>query len=278
MNYNILFTPFKIGKMEVKNRLVLSPMGTNSGHIDGTIDNCLIDYFEERAKGGVGMIIMGNQFITKELAQGSIDGYLEDSYVIPKLTTLVESVHLYGAKIICQISCGTGRNAFVSMYGKPPVSASPNPSFFDPNVICNPLSYEDIQSIMKQFTYSARLAKDAGFDGVEIHGHAGYLIDQFMSPVWNKRNDEYGGSDENRARFPREIIRAIRSGIGTDMPIIFRISLDHRFKGGRTLEDSMPLIKLLEEEGVDAFDIDAGSYETIDYIFPTSYLGDACME
>lgn len=278
MDYSKLFTPFKIGNMEVKNRLVFSPMGTNSSHIDGTIANDEIDYFEERAKGGVGMIIMGCQFISEEYAQGSLEGILEHSYVIPQLTTICEAVHRYDTKIIAQVSCGTGRNAFPNMHGEPPMSASPIPSTFNPAVNCKPMSSEDIKDVMNKFANSAKLVKDAGFDGIEIHGHAGYLIDQFMSPLWNKREDEYGGSDENRARFPREIVRAIRGAVGPDMPILFRISLDHRFEGGRTLEDSMPLIKLLEAEGVNAIDIDAGSYETIDYIFPPAYLGDACMD
>lgn len=278
MDYSKLFTPFKIGNMEVKNRLVFSPMGTNSSHIDGTIANDEIDYFEERAKGGVGMIIMGCQFLSQEIAQGSLEGILEHSYVIPQLTTICEAVQRYGVKIVAQISCGTGRNAFPNMLGEPPISASPIPSTFNPDVNCRPMTYDDIQDVMKKFAHSAKLVKDAGFDAIEIHGHAGYLIDQFMSPIWNKREDEYGGSDENRARFPREIVRSIRGAVGPDMPILFRISLDHRFEGGRTLEDSMPLIKLLEEEGVNAIDIDAGSYETIDYIFPPAYLGDACMD
>lgn len=277
MDYSKLFTPFKIGSMEVKNRLVFSPMGTNTSHIDGTIANDEIDYFEERAKGGVGLIIMGCQFLSKEIAQGSLEGILENTYVIPQLTTACEAVHRYGAKIAAQISCGTGRNAFPNMFGEPPMSASPIPSTFNPSVNCRPMTYEDIQDVMRKFANSAKIAKDAGFDAIEIHGHAGYLIDQFMSPIWNKREDEYGGTPEKRSRFAREIVRSIRGAVGLDMPIIFRISLDHRFEGGRTLEDSMPLIKLLEEEGVDAIDIDAGSYETIDYIFPPAYLGDACM-
>jgi 2,4-dienoyl-CoA reductase-like NADH-dependent reductase (Old Yellow Enzyme family) len=245
MNYNKLFTPFKIGSMEVKNRLVFSPMGTNSSHIDGTIANDEIDYFEERAKGGVGLIIMGCQFLSQEIAQGSLEGILEHTYVIPQLTTLCESVHRYGAKIAAQISCGTGRNAFPNMLGEPPMSASPIPSTFNPNVNCRPMSYDDIQDVMRKFANSAKIAKDAGFDAIEIHGHAGYLIDQFMSPIWNKREDEYGGTPEKRTRFSREIVRSIRGAVGPDMPILFRISLDHRFEGGRTLEDSMPLIKLL---------------------------------
>ena len=278
MNYNKLFTPFKIGSMEVKNRLVFSPMGTNSSHIDGTIADDEIEYFEERAKGGVGMIIMGCQFLSQEIAQGSLEGILEHTYVIPQLTTVCEAVQRYGTKIVAQVSCGTGRNAFPNMLGEPPMSASPIPSTFNPKVNCKPMTYDDIQDVMNKFAHSSKLVKDAGFDAIEIHGHAGYLIDQFMSPIWNKREDEYGGSNEKRARFPREIVRSIRGAVGPDMPILFRISLDHRFEGGRTLEDSMSLIKLLEEEGVDAIDIDAGSYETIDYIFPPAYLGDACMD
>lgn len=278
MNYNNLFTPFKIGSMEVKNRIVLSPMGTNSGNIDGTISEDEIDYFVERAKGGTGLIIMGCQFLSEELAQGSMEGVLKNNYVLPKLTTLCENAHMYGTKIVAQISCGTGRNAFPSMYGEPPVSSSAIPATLNPEMTCHPLSVDEIKEIMDQFYNSATIAKNAGFDAVEVHAHAGYLIDQFMSPVWNIREDEYGGNAENRMRFAVEIVRSIRKAVGKDMPIIFRIALDHRFEGGRTLDDSMELLKILEREGVDAFDIDAGSYETIEYIFPPSYLGDACME
>lgn len=278
MEYNKLFTPFKIGSMEVKNRIVFSPIGINASNIDGTISIGEIDYYEERARGGAGMIIMGAQFISKDIAQGPLSGILEHTYVIPQLTTICEAVQRYGTKIAAQLCCGTGRDAFPNMNGEPPMSASPIPAAFNPEVNCRPMNYDDIQEFMKKFAHSAKIVKDAGFDAIEIHGHAGDLIDQFMSPIWNKREDNYGGTDEKRARFPREIIRSIRNAVGPDMPILFRISLDHRFEGGRILKDSMNLIKLLEEEGVDAIDIDAGSSEAIDYVFPPAYLGDACME
>jgi 2,4-dienoyl-CoA reductase-like NADH-dependent reductase (Old Yellow Enzyme family)/thioredoxin reductase len=278
MNYEKLFTPFKIGKMEVKNRIVMSPMGLNAGHFDGTIDKSEIDYWQERARGGTGMIITGCMFLTKDLAQGSLEGYLDRTYVIPPLTTLCESVQRYGAKICAQLSCGTGKNAFSNMYGDPPVSASEIPSMFNPDLKCHALTVEEIQQIMKQFSFSAKLLKDAGFDAIEVHAHAGYLVDQFMSAVWNKREDEYGGTLEKRMRFPVEIVQSIRSAIGPDMPILFRIACKHHFEGGRTLEESMPMLKILEEAGVDALDIDSGSYENIDYIFPPAYLGDACMQ
>lgn len=278
MEYNKLFTPFKIGSMEVKNRIVFSPIGVNCSHINGTISNDEIDYYEERARGGAGMIIMGAQFLSQDIAQGPLSGILEHTYVIPQLNTLCEAVQRYGTKITAQLCCGIGRDAFPNMNGELPMSASAIPLTFNPEVKCRPMSYEDIQDVMKKFAYSAKLVKDAGFDAIEIHGHAGDLIDQFMSPIWNKREDEYGGTDEKRARFPTEIVRSIRKAVGPDMPILFRISLEHRFQGGRTIEDSINLIKLLENAGIDAIDIDAGSSEAIDYVFPTAYLGDACME
>lgn len=278
MGYEKLFTPFKIGNMEVKNRIGISPMGTNSAFVNGRKDAQEIDYFIERAKGGAGIIYMGCQMLNQKIAQGSMEGYMDTFTVLPSLTSVCDGVHRYGTKIVCQLSPGTGRNAFPDTFGNPPISASPLPSVFNPDVLCHALTKEEIAEMMEGFKFSAGVAKDAGYDAIEIHAHAGYLIDQFMSPVWNKRTDEYGGSPENCARFPKEIIEAIKSVVGDTMPVIFRISLDHRFEGGRTIEDSMKLLKVLEEAGVDAFDIDAGCYETLDYIFPPSYLGEACME
>lgn len=110
---------------------------------------------------------------------------------------------------------------------------------------------------------------------IEVHAQAGYLVDQFMSAVWNKREDEYGGSPEKRMRFAVEIVQAIRGAVSPDMPILFRMACKHHFDGGRTLEETMPLLKILEDVGVDALDIDSGSYENIEYIFPPAYLGDA---
>lgn len=277
MDYSCLFTPFKIGNMEVKNRIGISPMGTNSAFTNGRKDAQEIDYFIERAKGGAGIIYMGCQMLNEKIAQGSMEGYLDTYTVLPSLTSVCDGVHRYGAKIVCQISPGTGRNAFPDTFGNPPMSASAIPSVFNPDVLCHALTKEEIAQMMEMFKFSAGVAKDAGYDAIEIHAHAGYLIDQFMSPVWNKRTDEYGGSPENCARFPKEIVEAIKSVVGNTMPVIFRISLDHRFEGGRTLEDSVKLLKVLEEAGVDAFDIDAGCYETLDYIFPPSYLGESCM-
>lgn len=275
--YEKLFTPMKIGKMEVKNRIAMSPMGTNSALANGRKTDNEIDYFIERAKGGAGMIVMGCQPLNEKIAQGSMEGYMDSFTVLPSLTSVCDGVHKYGAKIICQLTPGTGRNAFPDTFGNPPISASAIPSVFNPDMMCHALTVEEIKQMMEDFKFAAGVAMDAGYDGIEIHAHAGYLIDQFLSPVWNKRNDEYGGSPENNSRFAKDIYHAIRDTVGPDVPILFRISLDHRFEGGRDLAYSMEILKELEKEGIDAFDIDAGCYETLDYIFPPSYLGESCM-
>jgi len=275
--YAKLFEPMRIGKMLVKNRIVMSPMGTFTPMQDGTESEEGIRYYEERARGGVGMIITGSMFINEVTAQGGPTIALDNPRAIPKATVLCERVHRWGAKICISISPGTGRNGMPNIGERVPISSSEIPSFYDPNVICRALTTQEIREMMKDWANAAIFAKRAGFDAIEIHAHAGYLIDQFMSPIWNKRTDEYGGSLENRARFPVEIVKTVRAAVGEDMPILFRIALDHRFNGGRTIEDSIPLLKILEEAGVDAFDVDAGAYESMDYIFPPYYLGEACM-
>lgn len=215
MNYDALFTPFKIGRMEVKNRIVMSPMGTLMANRDGTFSENEIAYYEERARGGTGMIICGQGYLNAELGQG---------------------------------------------------------------VLGHALTIEEIAEMMKLWEYSAGLVRDAGFDAIEVHAHVGYLVDQFLSPIWNKRTDEYGGSPENRTRFATDIVDAIHRGAGSDFPVIFRLSLDHRNPGGRTLEDSIPILRVLDRHGCDAFNVDAGCYETIKYVYPPMYMGEASME
>lgn len=276
-DYMKLWQPIKINGMRLRNRIMLSPMGTFTPMQDGTDSEEGIRYYEERAKGGAGLIVTGAMFLTEKTAQGGPTLELFNSRAIPKATVMVERVHRWGAKMCLQVSCGTGRNGMPDIGERVPISSSPNPSFYNPEMICRPLETSEIKEIMNDFANAARFAVNAGFDAVEIHGHAGYLIDQFISPQWNTRTDEYGGSWENRTRFATEIVDSIRKVVGPKYPILFRISLDHMYKGGRTIEDSMPIIELLEKAGVDAIDIDSGCYETMDYIFPTRYTGEACM-
>lgn len=277
MNYDSLFTPFSIGNCEIKNRIVMSAMGTLMSNRDGTFSEDEIAYFEARAKGGTGMIIVGQGYLTADLGQGVLGHYWDHYHIVPSARALTNRCKAYGCKVFTQLSCGTGRNAN-EIHGKPPYSSSENTWVWDPKVKCHALTLEEIREIMKQWEYSAGLVRDAGFDGIEVHAHIGYLIDQFLSPIWNHRTDEYGGSPEKNARFALDIVDAIHRGAGNDFPVIFRMSLDHRIPGGRTLEDSQKILKVLEEHGVDAFDIDAGCYETIKYVYPPMYMGEACME
>jgi len=275
--YARLFEPMKIGKMNLKNRLVMSPMGTFTAMQDGTESEEGLMHYEECARGGIGMIITAHFFVNKVTAQGRPTVSPDNKRAIPKTTVLCERVHRWGAKICAQLSPGSGRNWMPGVVERVPISSSEIPAFFNPEIICRALTTEEIKESLKDWAVAAEFVKKAGFDAIQIHGHAGYLIDQFLSPIWNKRTDEYGGSFENRTRYAKEIVETVRGVVGPDMPIIFRIALDHRFPGGRTIEDSMPIIELLEKAGVDALDIDCGAYETLDYIFPTAYLGEACM-
>lgn len=277
-DYSPLFTPFKIGKMEVKNRIVLSPMGHNCSLPSGAKSDWEIDYYEERARGGVGMICTGCTPLTEKIGQGSHEGFLESDVVLPSFTDLCERVHRWGTKICLQITPGTGRNSFPNEFGEMPISASPIPLYFLPELKARPLEVDEIHDICKKAAFAAGLAVDAGFDAIEIHAHAGYLLDQFMSSCFNFRTDEYGGSVENRTRFIREMIAAVREVVGPDFPILVRIAVEHGWDGGRTIEEGVELLRWIEKAGVDAFDVDCGSYERLDYIFPPSYMGPACME
>lgn len=277
MNYDSLFTPFKIGNCEIKNRIVMSAMGTLMSNRDGTFSEDEIAYFEARAKGGTGMIIIGQGYLNADLGQGVLGHYWDHYHIVPSARALTNRCKAYGCKVFTQLSCGTGRNAN-ELHGKPPYSSSENTWVWDPNVKCHALTIDEIREIMKQWEYSAGLVRDAGFDGIEVHAHIGYLIDQFLSPLWNHRTDEYGGTPEKNVRFATDIVDAIHRGAGKDFPVIFRLSLDHRIPGGRTLEDSKTILKVLAEHGVDAFDIDAGCYETIKYVYPPMYMGEASME
>lgn len=276
IDYDVLFTPYKIGNVTIKNRIGMSAMGLFSANTDGSPSMFTSAFYEDRARGGTGLIIVGASMVSRAAANGITGMYWEDKAVIPHHTDIVERCHRYGAKAAIAIGVGSGRNAFLTMLdGRKPVSASAIPSRWDPNLLCHPLTVDEIHEYVAGYEQAAYRAKCAGYDIIEVHAHCGYLIDQFMSPLWNHREDEYGGSDENRARFAIEILEAIKRGAGPDIPVIYRIAPDHRVPGSRTLENCGPTFDILTKAGVDAFDCDAGCYDVIDYIFPTQYLGDA---
>ncbi len=272
--YQKLFERSHIGKMPLMNKIVMCPMTSNAWNADGSLSDDQIDYYEERARGGVGMIILEGQYISStidaSLASMTSSGTLAQSV---RWVLLAERIRGFGTKLCNQLVIGPGRNGMGADGALP--APSEVPLFFDPAKKTYAMTKDQIQAIVKAYADAAASSQSAGFDCVEIHAHGGYLLDSFMMKLWNHRTDEYGGTIENMARLPVEIVKAVREVVGPDYPIIFRMVAQHHFKGGRTLEESLEIIKMLDEAGVDAFDIDAGAYETWDWMFPPAYYGDA---
>ncbi|MBM4763180.1 FAD-dependent oxidoreductase [Bacillus sp. B15-48] len=267
----------RIGNLYLKNRMVMAPMGTFSENRDGYPSKAQIDYYEARAKGGVGMVIIEGQYVTNK-TDPWID-YITTADTDEQMkgwSLLAEAIHAHGSKMCLQLSCGLGRNAF-PFDDSQMVSASEVPSFYFPDMMCRALTIEEVHGIVDSYRRAARRALVAEADAVEIHAHAGYMIDQFMTPVWNKRTDEYGGSFENRMRLITEIYQAIREEVGPDYPILTRMAAYHDFEDGRTLEESIEIVQYLEKLGLDAIDIDLGCYERKQWIVPSIYAGTACM-
>lgn len=275
--YPKMFSRFKIKNMDLKNRIVMAPMGTFSEDRNGMPNAKQIEYYRARARGGAGMILLEGQYTTNKtdpwIDYVTIAGTQEQ---MKGWSLLAEACHAEGAKICLQLSCGLGRNAF-PFSDEQMVSASEVPSFYMPDKLCRALTIEEVHDIVAHYRLAAKHAIMAEADAVEIHAHSGYLIDQFMTPAWNKRQDEYGGNFENRMRLVTEIYHAIRSEVGEEFPILIRMAASHDFPGGRTLEESIEIVRYLEKLGIDAFDIDMGCYERKQWIVPSIYSGDACM-
>lgn len=258
--FNKLFAPGNIGTMKLKNRFVMPPMGTCLADVNGAASERLIDYYVERAKGGVGLIIVENTIVNSRYGiQITNQLRIDDYKYVPQLYELTEAVHSQGAKIAIQInSAGSGMRPHLSP-GIIPVSPSPVKADFQP-LPSKPLTIEEITDLVSDFGRGAKLAKLAGFDAVEIHGAHGYLISQFLSPYFNKRSDIYGGSFEGRLKFCLEVIKEVRREVGLDFPVLFRMSVDE-FLGdqGITLTESIKIAQEVEKASVDAIDLSAGN-------------------
>ena len=264
-----LFTSANIGSLKIKNRVIMSPMNVGGNNdSDGCLSQRGIDYFVERAKGGIGMIVTGAVRVTREFERDSktipLWMLFADHMIHGKwISDLAEKCHDYNTKVCIQLTAGGGRiaGAYAQHHGLA-ISPSSTPCFYPPHFSTRPLSKQEIGSFVKSFEQAAKLIKRSGADAIQVHGHQGYLIDQFTTSLWNHRTDEYGGSLENRMRFSKEIIEAIKRGAGNDFPVIYRYGLTHGIEGGRTEEEGLEMAKLLEAYGVDALDIDSGCYET----------------
>lgn len=291
MKYKNLFTPVRIGSVEIRNRFAMAPMGPlGLADAEGGFNQRGIDYYTERARGGTGLIITGVTFSDCKVETQSMPNCPNSTYnpvhFIRTSREMTERVHAYGSKIFLMMSAGFGRVTIPTNLGEfPPVAPSAIPHRWL-NKICRPLEVEEIKSIVKSFGDGAYNAKRAGFDGVEIHAvHEGYLLDQFAISMFNQRTDEYGGSLENRLRFAREIVEEIKGRCGEDFPVVLRFSVKSMIKDwregalpgeefeekGRDIEEGLEAAKLLVQYGYDALDTDVGTYDAWWWNHPPMY-------
>ena len=276
--YQHLASPITIGSVTIKNRMFMAPMDTGFGNNEyGGFTQAGIDYFVRRAEGGFGLLFSGGT--NGDCIVDGCDGILNhpDEF-IEQGKQLNERIAKFGTKMFIQLSMNVGRNGGLK-------TPSPLPTLGNPDVTTVALTVEEIHTKVREMGKAAKLVKDAGFAGVDIHAlHWGHLLDSFALSVMNHREDEYGGSLENRLRIAKEIIDAIRQECGKDFPVTMRLALKSYMKGfnkasfdgseevGRTLEEAIEISKLLESYGYDALSVDAGTLDAFYYAMPPSYI------
>jgi 2-enoate reductase len=291
--YKGLFEPFKINKLEIKNRFVMAPMLTPAASTtEGTYTNDSMEYYVRRAKGGVGLIITGANFVDNDIEKhvhGIAPSPVINPHEYPKIAgEMTYRIHSFGAKIFLQLTAGFGRSAIPFILLEDDfVAPSPTTNRWDPRIKCRELTTEEVETIVKEFAKSAEIAKKAGFDGIEVHAvHEGYLLDCFTMSLFNQRTDKYGGDLRGRLTFAIEIVQAIKAACGKDFPVILRFSIKSYVKAirqgalpeedfkelGRDVNEALEAAKILEEAGYDAFDADAGTYDSWYWAHPPMYF------
>nr|WP_294485447.1 acetoacetate decarboxylase family protein [uncultured Anaerosporobacter sp.] len=276
--FNKLFEPGKIGKVSIKNRLVMSPMGCGLANLDGTPSEDMIAFYEARAIGGAGLIIPEITRVNDVHGAGLMRqlSVTKDRHIEP-LSKLAEAVHKHGSKIFIQLHHPGRETVSALLGGQPVVAPSPIPCKYLKQET-RELKTEEVKELINQFIDGAVRVQKAGCDGVELHAAHGYLLQQFLSPYTNKREDEYGGSFENRLRMIQEIIVGIRKVCGPGFPIGVRLSVEEFLeKTGVTeeyihIQDGIKIAMVLEETGIDFIDVSCGLYETgITSVEPISF-------
>jgi len=255
---NYLFSPIRIKKMEIPNRIVMPPMGTNLGNPDGTVSEANLAYMKRRARGGAGLIITEISAIHPSgMAIPSELGSYDDRF-IPGLKKLADVIHAHGSKAVLQLH-HTGRESLFLLKAGKAIAPSPIRSLVF-GLTPREMTREEIQELIAAFGAAAFRAKQAGFDAVEVHGAHGYLLTQFLSALSNQRTDEYGGDLSKRSRFIREVLQAVRRGVGEDFPISLRLSAEEFIKGGYTVEDLKPLLPEWVKAGADIIHASLGTH------------------
>lgn len=268
MSFNKLFQQVQVGPLTLKNRLILPGMERGYATPRGEVTQRYVDYIETRARGGVGLIIVESTYVEPSGKVRVAQLGVQDNSLITGLKRLADVCHAHGAKIGTQIT-HAGRQTSSQFTGMQPIA--PSPIFCQrvpPSEPVREMTATEIKTYVRKFAEAAKRLQDAGFDLIEVHGAHGYLINQFVSPYTNKRTDEYGGTVENRMRFPLEIVEAVRSSVGKDLAIAYRLSAHEFVEGGLEPEDLVPLVKALEQAGVDIVGVSAGNYDSVVWTTP----------
>lgn len=257
----MLFEPYNLAGIKLKNRIVRSATYEKRADIDGFVTDSIIEFYSDIVKGGAGLIITGNVLV--HVSGRSVPNMLciHNDHYIEKLKLLTGAVHALGGKIFIQLVHG-GRQCFSSLLGgQPPIAPS---AVYDPSTKITPseMSNEEIWEIIDAFGHSARRALEAGFDGIQIHGAHGYLINEFLSPHTNRRDDYWGGDDERRFHFIEEIYELMRKEIGYSVPIIIKMNADDFVERGLTPYDSLKIALRLQGLGMQAVEVSGGMYES----------------
>jgi 2,4-dienoyl-CoA reductase-like NADH-dependent reductase (Old Yellow Enzyme family)/thioredoxin reductase len=267
----MLLEPFNLKHLNLRNRFVMAPMCTRLARPDGSVTKKLIDYYVERAKGGVGLIILEYSYLDELESKAAISQLgVQSDHMITGLSDLAESLHAEGAQAVLQIAHGGNQTSSGTM-GLQPVAPSPVPSPFL-GVMPRELDTEEISLIEDSFAEAARRAKQAGMDGVELHGAHGYLMDQFLSPLTNRRSDSYGGSLENRALFALETLQKVKAKVGDDFVVGYRMSADEFMPDGLRIEDTVKFAQILSAAGIDYVNVSAGVFQTFPKFIQPVYV------
>ena len=289
MNYPYLFEKGNIGNVEIKNRIVMAPMGIVAMiEYKGTFSDRAIDYYERRAIGETGLITTGVSLVNSKIEPWEIEGEshlvtFDAWWKVRNFIRLTERIHDHGAKIFVQLTAGFGRvypgrlADRAAKEGAQPIAPSSTPLFWQPDIMARELTTGEIDTLVEAFGNAALIAKASQFDGIELHGHEGYLMDQFTTALWNKRMDKYGGDLMGRMNFVLSIIKVIQEKVGTGFPIVYRYGLEHKIEGGRTVEEGIEMARILERSGVAALHVDAGCYDNWYWPHPPIYQPPGCM-
>jgi 2,4-dienoyl-CoA reductase-like NADH-dependent reductase (Old Yellow Enzyme family) len=251
-----LLDPLKVGSIELRNRIVMPPMATNYANSKGEVTDELVKHYADRAKD-LGLLIVEHSFVTHRgrTSLNQLGAYSDD--LIPGLTRLVDAVHENGTLVALQINHGGGTTSR-EVTGFQPVAPSPVIHPRRGEEIPHELSLCGIEEVINFFRGASLRAAMAGFDAVEVHGAHGYLLSQFLSPLTNRRRDEFGGILENRVRLSCRIIEEIRRDLGSNFPILYRIGVDDMISGGLSLQEGVDASRMIAEKGVDILDVSGG--------------------